>query len=183
MQSTNRIQRIICCGVLLIGVTVAGIARAEKPSWTGEGNKENKHENKHDKHQKHDRNDRVDDRRDEGKRTTELRINPNGSVEIRIADSERSLIRDYYHAQMRSGHCPPGLAKKNSSCLPPGQARKWSRGKALPAGVEFHSLPQELSVRLPVPPSGHRYVQVASDILLIAVGSSMVVDAIEDLTR
>jgi hypothetical protein len=32
-------------------------------------------------------------------------------------------------------------------------------------------------------PSGHKYVRVASDILLIAIGSSMVVDAIEDLGR
>lgn len=36
---------------------------------------------------------------------------------------------------------------------------------------------------LGVPPSGYRYVRVASDILLIAVGSSMVVDAIQDLVH
>ena len=36
---------------------------------------------------------------------------------------------------------------------------------------------------LGVPPSGYRYVRVASDILLIAVGTRIVVDAIEDLVR
>ncbi len=30
-------------------------------------------------------------------------------------------------------------------------------------------------------PAGHRYVRVAADILLIAVGTSMVIDAIQDL--
>jgi Ni/Co efflux regulator RcnB len=38
-------------------------------------------------------------------------------------------------------------------------------------------------MRLPPPPAGHRYVRVAADILLIAVGSSMVIDALEDLVR
>ena len=33
------------------------------------------------------------------------------------------------------------------------------------------------------PPSGYRYVRVASDILLIAIGTGMVVDAMEDLVR
>ena len=28
----------------------------------------------------------------------------------------------------KSGHCPPGLAKKNPPCVPPGQAKKYKRG-------------------------------------------------------
>jgi len=38
-----------------------------------------------------------------------------------------------------------------------------------------------VTVRLGVAPSGYKYVRVASDILLIAIGTSMVVDAIQDL--
>jgi len=34
-----------------------------------------------------------------------------------------------------------------------------------------------------VPPAGYRYVRVAADILLIAVGTRMVADAITDLGR
>ncbi|RWR53174.1 excinuclease ABC subunit A [Sinirhodobacter ferrireducens] len=30
------------------------------------------------------------------------------------------------HAQAPG--CPPGLAKKNNGCMPPGQAKKWQRG-------------------------------------------------------
>ena len=32
------------------------------------------------------------------------------------------------HGNGRDGGCPPGLAKKDNGCLPPGQARKLSNG-------------------------------------------------------
>ena len=47
----------------------------------------------------------------------------------------------------------------------------------------YYTVPQAVVVQLGVPPSGYRYVRVASDILLIAVGTGIVVDAIEDLMR
>lgn len=47
----------------------------------------------------------------------------------------------------------------------------------------YYEVPRSVVVTLGVPPSGYRYVRVGSDILLIAVGTSMVVDAIEDLVR
>jgi Ni/Co efflux regulator RcnB len=34
-----------------------------------------------------------------------------------------------------------------------------------------------------LPPAGYKYVRVANDILLVALGTMMVVDAIEDLMR
>ena len=84
---------------------------------------------------------------------------------------------------MKGGKCPPGLAKKGNGCMPPGQAKKWAMGRPLPRDVAYHDLPRDLLIRLPAPPVGHRYVQVAGDVLLIAVGSSMVVDAIQDILR
>jgi len=98
-------------------------------------------------------------------------------------DRQVTVVREYYVREFRRGHCPPGLAKKNNGCMPPGQVKKWHRGRPLPRDVIFHDLPPELVVRIGVPPSGHRFVRVASDILLIAVGTGMVVDAIEDLGR
>lgn len=98
-------------------------------------------------------------------------------------DHRRTVARDYYRQHYSSGRCPPGLAKKNNGCMPPGQARKWSRGRPLPRDVIFYDLPPALVIELGVPPIGHRYVRVAADILLIAVGTGMVVDAIEDLSR
>lgn len=98
-------------------------------------------------------------------------------------DHRRTVARDYFRQHYSSGRCPPGLAKKNNGCMPPGQARKWSRGRPLPRDVIFYDLPPALVIELGVPPIGHRYVRVAADILLIAVGTGMVVDAIEDLSR
>lgn len=110
-----------------------------------------------------------------------------GSVEIRIGgyfgEDQRRAAHDYYGGQQAKGHCPPGLAKKNNGCMPPGQAKKWARGQPLPGDVVFYPLPREVSVRIGVPPAGYKYVRVANDILLIAIGTRMVVDAIEDLMR
>ncbi len=140
----------------LAAAFAAGPSIADKPAWAG-GGKEGKHDNKH------------DDRR--------------GPVDIRFSDGNRQIINDYYGTQFRSGKCPPGLARKHNGCLPPGQAKKWGVGRPLPADLRYHYLPHDLLVRLPPPPAGHRYVRVAADILLIAIGTSMVIDAIEDIGR
>lgn len=105
------------------------------------------------------------------------------SIQISFNDDSRRAINDYYGSRFRAGKCPPGLAKKHNGCLPPGQARKWARGRAIPADLRVYELPQDLRRRLPPPPPEHRYVRVAADILLIAIGSGMVIDAIEDIGR
>lgn len=46
---------------------------------------------------------------------------------------------------------------------------------------KYYGLPNELVIRLPVPLLNHRYVRVAGDILMIAIGTGMVVDAMEDI--
>jgi Ni/Co efflux regulator RcnB len=47
----------------------------------------------------------------------------------------------------------------------------------------YYNLPPSITVQLGVPPAGQRYVRVASDILLIAIGTGMVIDGIQDLGR
>ena len=82
------------------------------------------------------------------------------------------------------GNCPPGLAKKNNGCLPPGQAKKaWAVGQPLPASVYYEPLPPALLGRLTPAPAGYQYVRVASDILMLAVGTRMITAAIADLGR
>lgn len=100
-----------------------------------------------------------------------------------FGEPQRAAARSYYGGQRGGKGCPPGLAKKNNGCLPPGQARKWAVGQPLPRDVTYYPVPQQLVVTLGVPPSGYRYVRVAADILLIAVGTRMVVDGIQDLIR
>ena len=104
-------------------------------------------------------------------------------VEFRFGEQDRRVVRDYYEGPTKGGKCPPGLAKKGNGCLPPGQVKKWAMGQPLAHDVIYHDLPYELMRRMPPPPPGHRYVQVAGDILLIAVGTSIVVDAIQDIVR
>ena len=105
------------------------------------------------------------------------------NVNVHFGDHERVVIRDYYEERGRNGRCPPGLAKKHNGCMPPGQAKKWHKGRPLPREVVYHDLPPRVVIQIGTPPSGYKYVRVAADILLIAIGTGMVVDAIEDLGR
>ena len=105
------------------------------------------------------------------------------SVGAYFSGAQRDVAVQYYGQQAAAGKCPPGLAKKNNGCLPPGQAKKWAVGRSLPRSVVVYPLPDEVTVRIGVPPPGYRYVRQGADILLIAIGTQMVVDAIEDLMR
>ncbi|MFC1896432.1 hypothetical protein ACFL0Q_07205 [Thermodesulfobacteriota bacterium] len=100
-----------------------------------------------------------------------------------FSEQKQVFIHEYYAEQFRKGRCPPGLAKKGNGCMPPGQARNWRVGRPLPKDVIFYDLPPSVLVQLGPAPSRHRFVRVAQDILLIAVGTGMVVDAIEDIGR
>lgn len=100
-----------------------------------------------------------------------------------FSERQREVVRSYYGERYRSGSCPPGLARKHNGCMPPGLAKQWRIGYPLPRDVVYYDAPGEIVLRLGIPPEGHRYVRVAADILLIAVGTGLVVDAIEDLNR
>ena len=102
-------------------------------------------------------------------------------VSVHFGDRQREVVREYYADSFKRGHCPPGLAKKHNGCMPPGQARKWQLGRPLPRDVVAYDLPPRVVVSLGVPPAGHKYVRVAGDILMIAIGTRIVVDAIDDL--
>lgn len=169
-------------GLSLVMALAATPALAEKPDHAGGG--------KHDKWEKHGGKGGRGDRDDQPRYTQQGsgdRSSSNVAVQINIGgyfqDNQRVAVRDYYEPQFRAGNCPPGLAKKHNGCMPPGQAKKWRKGYRLPSDVVYYPVPSAMSVRLGVPPSGYRYVRVAADILLIAVGTNMVVDAIEDLSR
>lgn len=175
--------------MLLLGMMAAlaaGSALADKPSWAGggrpDGRGDDRYDRRDDRYDRRDdhRYDRRDDRRDDrwdDRRRDEYWDSRN----MRFHDDFRARINVYYGEQFRRGHCPPGLAKKHNGCMPPGQARHWERGRPLPRDVVYAPLPRELLVQLPPPPLHHEYVRVASDVLLIATGTAMVVDAIEDI--
>jgi Ni/Co efflux regulator RcnB len=146
--------------------------QAGKPDWVDDG--------------KHGKSHQQGERRHDDRRSVTREAAPSGvSVQIQIGgyfrDEQRQSTRAYYEPRVRAGKCPPGLAKKANGCLPPGQVKTWQRGEPLPRHVVVYPVPNEVRIRLGVPPAGHKFVRVASDILLIAVGTSMVIDAIEDL--
>jgi hypothetical protein len=100
-------------------------------------------------------------------------------------DRSRNEVQQYYASIGQAGKdCPPGLAKKKNGCTPPGQARKeWSIGEKLPTTAVVAPVPAQLVAKLPPVPPGYRYVNVAGDILLVALGSKMVVDGISAAMR
>lgn len=105
------------------------------------------------------------------------------SVSFDFSDHDRVVLGDYYGGMTSRGHCPPGLAKKNNGCMPPGQAKKWAVGQQLPSDVTYYPLPSSLAVRLTPPPSGYKYVRVAKDVLLIAAGTGMVAAGLSDIVQ
>lgn len=170
------LQKSHLLAVIIAGAIGCGPALAEKPSWSG-GEKAERHESK----ERHKSDKRHDNKREEGR--TYRESSGGVSVSMHFGDSHRAAVRNYYAEEFRGGHCPPGLAKKRNGCMPPGQAKKWSRGHPLPRDVVYYDLPPSVLMQLGPAPAGHRYVRVASDILLIAVGTMLVADAIEDLGR
>ena len=94
-------------------------------------------------------------------------------------DQHRTYVRQYYTQHYGGAKkCPPGLAKKNNGCMPPGQVRNWAVGQPIPAGVTLYSVPQPVLVQLPPVPYGYRYGRVGGDIVLVYQKNNLVVDII-----
>lgn len=170
----------------IVGALAAAPAIAGKPSWAG-GSQGEDHGKKaeHGKSGEEPRGEKSEHGKGNAEQHGEKVEYGKGKASerqhARIGDHERTVIHEYYTGRIKGGHCPPGLAKKHNGCLPPGQARKWAIGRPLPRDVVFYSLPPTLVVQLGAPPPQYRYVRVASDILMIAAGTGLVIDAIEDL--
>lgn len=95
---------------------------------------------------------------------------------------EREKVKVYFGEAHGRGKCPPGLAKKGNGCLPPGLAKKrYLVGVPLAAEVRVLPVPQEVVVRIGPPPRGYTYGMIDGDLVKLAVGTLLVVDAIEGL--
>lgn len=182
------VHKKLALAVLMAGFFAANPASAQKPEWKDHGPDRGAQDMRRDNPRDQGRDEarfRGDDRREEREHRADWRddrrADRRGGVQIYFNDQHRSYVRDYYRDSFRGGHCPPGLAKKHNGCLPPGQAKKWRKGYPLPRGVVYYDVPYDVVVHLGHPPAGHKFVRVASDILLIAIGSGMVIDAINDI--
>ena len=101
-----------------------------------------------------------------------------GKGSRKFESSQRSAIQDYYRDDYsRSGNCPPGLAKKDNGCLPPGQAkRRWDVGQALPPDIELYPLPPALRATLAPPLPGYDYGYADGGVILFGTSDRVVVD-------
>lgn len=189
-MQNNKFMKLAACLCLMAGLVISAPAFAGKPDGAGHGNGNGKGHGGPDRGGPN--NDGPGGRPDGGDRGDDRGAykggdHDHGGGDVRIGmyfgDQQRTIVHDYYGEEFRHGKCPPGLAKKHNGCMPPGQARKWRKGYPLPRDVVYYDLPPRIIIDLGAPPAGYKYVRVAADILLIAVGTGMVVDAIEDLSR
>ena len=203
MKKMRRIVRTVHL-FFLVGVflSVPALAGAKGPSWKDDEKFEKKQQKQYRKSDRHERGGGKAARGRKGagygkksnyeESGSARKMKKNASLKksgakgkkarAHFRDKDREMLHAYFSRAYRSGHCPPGLAKKKNGCMPRG-ARKWRLGQQLPREVVFHNLPPEVEGGLEPPPPKHRYVRVASDILLITMGTGMVVDALEDLGR
>ncbi len=101
-----------------------------------------------------------------------------------FSSQDRDYWQEYWRGEYAHGNCPPGLAKKHNGCMPPGQAKKrYMIGQPLPAGFVVLPVPALLLPRLAPCPAGYYYGMIDGDLVRLAVGTMLVVDAIEGLTN
>ncbi|HYN01220.1 MAG TPA: hypothetical protein VE359_02120 [Vicinamibacteria bacterium] len=104
------------------------------------------------------------------------------SVTVTFTTEQRGAAQGWYVETYGRGKCPPGLAKKGNGCLPPGQAKKrYVVGQPLRPGVRYGPVPPELSGRIGSPPEGYLYATLDGDLVKLADGTLLVVDAIAGL--
>lgn len=151
----KNLKKNICAGLIIASVSTFAISAHAQP---GKGNP---HKNKGNFEKFVDHHEHDDDK-----------------VTIRIDFDDRNIIQDYLRSEYRGKeHCPPGLAKKNPPCVPPGQAKKWSMGNRLADG-SYYPINNDLRRLLGPVPAGYDYVRVDQDILLIGEATKKVIDAV-----
>lgn len=102
------------------------------------------------------------------------------AVTVSFRADQRDHVRGYFVEKHGPGNCPPGLAKKNRQCLPPGQLKKrYVVGQPVPQEIEIRAVPEDLVVMIGPPPSGYRYGLIDGDVVEVTVTTRVVVDFID----
>ena len=119
----------------------------------------------------------ADNAKDKDKEKDKVRGQQQQTVVV-FGDQDKRAARSYWR-QTYGRRCPPGLAKKNNGCLPPGiAAKRYAIGQPIPEGLNYHPAPARLVRRLTPAPAGYQYVIVDGDLVRMAVDSRIVADAI-----
>ncbi len=168
-------QRIVALAIASAFMAAPALAQGNSG---GHGHGKDKHEEKAErKADKHaEKAERKADKRAEKRHREDIK---HGAY---FNDQQRNSVRSYYAKQYGDGRrCPPGLAKKNNGCMPPGQARNWAVGQPIPRGVTVYSVPQPVIGYLAPAPYGYRYVRIGGDIVLVQTQNNLIVDVIHAL--
>ena len=170
---TNFTNSLSIVALAIASLLMAGSAIAKKDgddNEKGGGKHGQKHESK---------NDRDDDK---GERKADKRQREDIKQGAYFNEQQRVFARDYYSTTYKDGkRCPPGLAKKNNGCLPPGQVRNWAVGQPVPTNVTVYSVAQPVIRMLPPAPIGYRYARIGGDIVLVQQQNNIIVDIIQGL--
>lgn len=156
----------------VMAAVLASLALSAAPAFAkdhgnGHGNGNGKGQDKQE--------ERAEGRGDGANRGERHEVKPGAYFNERQRElAHRSYVEHYGNAK----RCPPGLAKKNNGCLPPGQARRWSVGEPIPSGVVLYPVPQPVLVQLPPPPIGYRYSRAGGDVVLIRINGNVVADVL-----
>lgn len=108
-------------------------------------------------------------------RVTRLDRNGNGILDSR----ERRAGANRYGAN----DCPPGLARKNNGCLPPGQAKRlFTQGQRIPTGYRFfndyNDIPLAYRSRVPFN-DGYRYIYRDDTVYVVDPATRLVTSVID----
>ena len=175
LKQSQRIFAFVLAAVLAAGPAISG-------QGEGHGNKHGDKAHKHAVKQAEKAEKHADKHDEKAHKHARKREREDVKVGAYFNDQHRDAARSYYHEHYSNAKsCPPGLAKKNNGCMPPGQARKWAVGQPIPRGVAVYTVPQPVIVHLPPAPYGYRYARLGNDIVLIQVHSNLIVDIIQGL--
>ena len=166
----------------IITLTIASLLMAGTAFAKNQGDDHEKGGNKH--------GQKYEDKREKFEDKSEKKAEKNAGKRQRedikqgayFNDQQRTFARQYYTTTYKDGkRCPPGLAKKNNGCLPPGQVRNWAVGQPVPTNVTVYSVAQPVIRMLPPAPAGYRYARIGGDIVLVQQQNNIIVDIIQGL--
>ena len=165
LSNTHHLVALAIASLLMAGPAFA------KDKGDDHGNGGGKHGNKHSQ-KNEDKNEKKAEKREREEIKQGAYFN----------DQQRAYARQYYSTTYKDGkRCPPGLAKKNNGCMPPGQAQALVVGQPIPTNVKVYQVAQPVIQKLPPAPVGYRYERIGGDIVLVQQQNNIIVDVIKGL--
>jgi Ni/Co efflux regulator RcnB len=175
MKTNTHTHRLIALAIASLFFAGSTLAKDGEGQGQGKGNK-------HAEKQEHKPGKRAEKQNEKAEKHAAKRVREEIRHGSYFNDQHRTYVRQYYTEHYGQGrNCPPGLAKKNNGCLPPGQARKWDVGQPIPRGVTVYPVPQPVVMHLPPPPYGYRYARIGNDVVLVQQQNNIIVDIIVNL--